>query len=103
VALEYDGESRPNFAAPIYGALWEEITIPADVPPLFLTLASDDELVGVDSSVALYSAWRAAGHSVELHIYAQGGHGFGMKKQGLPVDRWIDQFGEWLDAESFLA
>jgi acetyl esterase/lipase len=103
VALEYDGESRPNFAAPIYGALWEEIAIPADAPPLFIALASDDELVGVDSSVALYSAWRAAGHSVELHIYAQGGHGFGMKKQGLPVDRWIDQFGEWLDGESFFA
>src|SRR5437762_9321265 len=34
VALEHDAESLPNFAAPIYGALWEEITVPADAPPL---------------------------------------------------------------------
>jgi len=37
-----------------------------------------------------------AGHPVELHLYAQGGHGFGMKKQGLPSDHWIDRFGDWL-------
>jgi acetyl esterase/lipase len=101
VALEHDAESRPNFAAPIYGALWEEIAVPADAPPLFIALANDDALA-VDPGVALYRAWRAAGHSVELHIFAQGGHGFGMWKQGLPVDRWIDQFGEWLAGQGFL-
>jgi acetyl esterase/lipase len=102
VALEHDAESRPNFAAPIYGALWEDITVPADAPPLFIALANDDELA-VDPSVALYSAWRTAGHPVELHIYAQGGHGFGMRKQGLPADHWIDRFGEWLQVQGFLA
>lgn len=49
--------------------------------------------------VALYRAWRAAGQPVELHIYAQGGHGFGMRKQGLPADHWIDRFGEWLQVQ----
>lgn len=49
-----------------------------------------------------YSAWRAAGHPVELHIYAKGGHGFGMRKQGLPADHWIDRFGEWLQVQGFL-
>jgi len=44
VALEYDAQSRPNFAAPIYGALWEDIAVPADAPPLFMALANDDEL-----------------------------------------------------------
>jgi hypothetical protein len=34
--------------------------------------------------------------SAELHIYAQGGHGFGMRTQNLPSDTWIDRFGEWL-------
>ena len=84
VALEHDAESRPNFAAPIYGALWEDLAVPADAPPLFIALANDDELA-VDPGVALYCAWRAPGQSVELHIYAQGGHGFGMRKQGLLV------------------
>jgi acetyl esterase/lipase len=101
VALEHDAQSRPNFAAPIYGALWEEITVPADAPPLFIALASDDELA-VDPSVALYRAWRAADHPVELHIYAQGGHGFGMRKQGLPIDHWLDRFGEWLQVQGFI-
>jgi len=95
VALEHDIDSRPNFIAPMYNALREDITVPADAAPLFIALANDDELA-VDPSVAMYRAWRAAHHPVELHIYAQGGQGFGMRKQGPPVDHWIDQFGEWL-------
>lgn len=102
VALEYDADSRPNFAAPVYGALWEDIAVPADAPPLFIALANNDERA-VKPSLALYSAWRAADHPVELHIYAKGGHGFGMKKQGLPSDHWIDLFGEWLQEQGFLA
>jgi hypothetical protein len=65
VALEHDAESRPNFAAPIYGALWEEIIVPADAPPLFIALANDDELA-VEPSMALYGAWRAASHRIWL-------------------------------------
>ncbi len=102
VALEHDADSRPNFAAPIYGALWEDIIVPADAPPLFIALANDDELA-VEPAVALYRAWRAADHPVELHIYTQGGHGFGMRKQNLPADHWIDRFGEWLRVQGFLA
>jgi dipeptidyl aminopeptidase/acylaminoacyl peptidase len=45
-------------------------------------------------SIRLYSAWKGAGKSAELHIYAKGGHGFG--GQGLPSDTWIDRFGDWL-------
>ena len=37
-------------------------------------------------SAELYIAWLAAGRPAELHAYAQGGHGFGMRQQGLPVD-----------------
>lgn len=100
-ATEYDAESRPSFAAPIY-ALWEERPVPADAPPLFLVTASNDEEVDAQHSVALYSAWHAAGHRAELHIYARGGHGFALIPQGLPVDTWIDRFWEWLQAESFV-
>jgi hypothetical protein len=53
-------------------------------------------------STRFYSLWREAGHPVELHIYAQGGHGFGMRKQGLPSDNWIDRLAEWLKAFGFL-
>jgi len=47
-------------------------------------------------STRYYDQWRAAGKPVELHIYARGGHGFGMHKNGLPSDHWIERFAEWL-------
>lgn len=95
VATQYDPESRPDFAAPIYSAPLAIEHIPADAPPLFIALASNDQMA-VQSSIPLYTAWQATGHSAELHIYATGGHGFGMNKQGLPADQWIDRFGDWL-------
>jgi acetyl esterase/lipase len=100
-AMQYDEESRPGFAAPIYPAFsGVQIAVPVDAPPLFLLAASDD-LMGVGASLPLYSAWRDAGRPVELHLYSQGGHGFGMKKQGLPTDHWIERFSEWLQSQAF--
>ena len=95
VALANEPSSRLAFVAPIYGALWQDITIPADAPPFFTAVASDDG-IAVEPCVRLHEAWRKAGRSAEIHVYAQGGHGFGMRKQGLPCDGWIDRFGEWL-------
>jgi len=100
VATQYDAESRPNFAAPIYSAPWEVAAVPTDARPLFIALANDDQMA-VDASVPLYTKWRAASHPAELHIYAKGGHGFGMLKKGLPSDHWIEHFGEWLRGEGF--
>jgi acetyl esterase/lipase len=96
-AFADDADSRPDFAAPIYAAPWELPPVPAGAPPLFLAVADDDPFA-VSASVPLYLAWKGAGHSAELHIYARGGHGFGMRAQGLPADHWIDRFGEWLRA-----
>jgi acetyl esterase/lipase len=95
VALEHDAGSHPDFAAAIYDAGRQDVPIPADAPPLFILCAGDD-LMASPNSVRLYSDWKAAGHPVELHIYSKGGHGFGMNKQGLPSDTWIDRFGDWL-------
>ena len=96
-----DVASRPSFAAPIY-AVWREQPVPADAPPLFLTHASDDPLVSPQESVKLYSAWQQAGRRAELHIYAEGGHGFALWPQGLPADTWIDRFWAWLQSEGFV-
>jgi acetyl esterase/lipase len=101
-ATEYDAESRPSFAAAIY-APWDARPVPADAPPLFLAIASDDDEVDAQDSVALYSAWHDAGHPAELHVYARGGHGFALHPQGLPVDRWIDRFWEGLQTEGFVS
>ena len=103
VAMHSSEESRPDFVAPIYLALsGMNITVPADAPPLFLLAAGDDQMA-VGSSLPLYSAWKDASRSVELHLYAQGGHGFGMKKQNLPVDHWIERFRDWLQGHNFLS
>ena len=100
-ATQYDMASRPSFAAPIYGAPREGVVVPPDAPPLFIAVANDDKVAST-TCLSLYSAWKSAGRSVELHAYAEGGHGFGLRKQGLPADRWIDQFGEWLQTQGFL-
>jgi len=103
VALHHDAASRPNFAAPIYPALPPDITVPADAPPLFLVHADDDAtLSSVDNTVRLYTAWKKANIPAEMHIYLKAGHGFGMKKLGLPTDTWIDRFHDWLGLEGLL-
>jgi acetyl esterase/lipase len=101
VALEHDADSRLDFAGAIYGGRRQDIPIPADAPPLFI-LCADDDAMASPESVRLYSDWKAAGHPAELHIYSKGGHGFGMRKQGLPSDSWIDRFGDWLQVQGLL-
>jgi acetyl esterase/lipase len=102
VVTGYDAASRPSFAAPIYGPGFSSVKVPGDAPPLFVLCAGDDALVPPGESIRLYSAWRAAGKSAELHVYARGGHGFGMRRQGLPCDGWIDRFGDWLGQQGLL-
>jgi acetyl esterase/lipase len=97
LALDPDPANRPSFAGAIYGAPFAEVDVPADAPPLFQVVAADDFLV--ERCVDLDRAWRAAGRPAELHLYARGGHGFGMRRRALPTDGWIDRFWEWLRAE----
>lgn len=102
VAVQYTPESRPAFAAVIYGALSKDATVPADAPPMFIAAATDDTLGLAPASIALYQKWTTAHKSSELHMYAKGGHGFGMKQQNIPTDHWIDRFADWLQLEGFL-
>jgi acetyl esterase/lipase len=97
-------ENRPDFIAPIYpytGAI-NVTNIPKDEPPAFIAAASDDQLGFATSIATLYIDWIAAGNIAELHIYSKGGHGFGISKQGLPVDNWYERFGEWLTLIGFM-
>ncbi|HZQ50825.1 MAG TPA: alpha/beta hydrolase [Bryobacteraceae bacterium] len=100
-ALRYSPESRPAFAAPIYAAasILKDRPVPADAPPLFLAAAQDDQLGLAGDSVALYEKWTAAHKPAELHMYTKGGHGFGMRKQGLPSDEWIERFWDWMQMD----
>jgi len=100
--MQHDAESRPDFAAPIYAAYRSATPVPADAPPLFIALADDDKLVPPMAGARLYEAWHSAGKSAELHIFDKGGHGFGMNKQKLPSDVWIDLFRTWLADQGFV-
>jgi len=104
VGFEYKPEGRPAFVAPIYAAAkgFKDTPVPADAPPMFLAAATDDQLGLAPDSVFLYEKWSGAHKSVELHMYAKGGHGFGMHKQNIPTDHWIDRFADWLELEGFL-
>lgn len=103
-AYNYTSENRPDFVAPIYAYFPESMqkTPPADAPPMFIAAASDDTFGLETHSSSLYETWIKSKHSAELHIYAKGGHGFGMNEQNLPSDSWKDRFSDWLNLEGFL-
>lgn len=97
VAFSSDPAALPNFVAPIY-ATTRGIDLgdpPAGSGPMFVVVATDDALGLTTDSIGLYERWRAAKLPVELHAYARGGHGFGMRTQHLPSDSWIDRFLDW--------
>jgi acetyl esterase/lipase len=97
IATAYDAGSRPDFIGVIYGGMPER-AVPADAPPAFVLVAADDPLLAY-AAVPIFDAWRSAGKSAELHIYANGGHGFGTKKQGKSSDHWLEDYFNWLVAE----
>jgi len=99
--LQQDAAARPNFAAPIYGGPFGVMpAIPAQLPPIFMAWAQDDD-VARDAVVKFFEALTSAGNKPEAHIFSSGGHGFGMRKQGTTSDHWIDEFYYWLEARGF--
>lgn len=100
-ALQAAGESRPDFIASIYGALWENLESADPLPPLFIALADDDS-IAVEPSLQLYSAWHKANSPVEMHIYARGGHGFAMRNQNPAAEAWIERLYEWMQVQGFV-
>lgn len=104
VIYNANAESRPNFIAPLYAYTGAVIgsAIPKEKTPAFIVAATDDQLGLASNSVDIYSKWIAAKQVAELHMYSKGGHGFGMRQQQLPVDSWIERFGEWLQLNNYI-
>lgn len=103
-AYKYTAADKPDFVALLYPFFPPQLQseILSDAPPLFVAAAADDELGLAPHSIDIYEKWIASKHTAELHIFAKGRHGFGMRKQGLTTDTWIERFGEWLSLEGFL-
>lgn len=102
VALTEDRAARPAFAVPVYAFFPEDRPVPPDAPPLFAVHAADDRTVPAEHSVRLFRMWRQAQRPAELHVYESGGHGFGMRAKGLPVDGWTARLRDWLAAQGML-
>lgn len=74
-----------------------EERVSTDTPPTFLLHAVDDPAVKVENSVVMFSALRRIGVPVEMHLFEQGQHGFGIRDaQGLPVSVWPDLMMAWI-------
>jgi acetyl esterase/lipase len=102
-----DQEScRPDFAVACYpGHLWDSdkgfalnpnVPVTSKTPPTFLLQAEDDHVDGVEQALTYYIALKAAGVPVEMHLYAQGGHGFGLRPTKFPITEWPQLVEKWL-------
>jgi acetyl esterase/lipase len=103
-----DKEScRPDFAVAIYpGHMLENtshsfelnpyVPVTRETPPTFILQAEDDPVDPVQNSLVYYAALKKAGAPVEMHLYAQGGHAFGLRRTKLPVTAWPQLVETWL-------
>jgi acetyl esterase/lipase len=87
------------FIGPIYGGMGP-VKVPANAPPMFNVIASDDFLFNAQFGVI--DSWFKAGRPVEFHLYQNGGHGFGLGNPNRTSNRWFDAFTHWLEVNKFL-
>jgi acetyl esterase/lipase len=98
---------RPDFAIACYpGHLWAggDLKLNPDVatnitsrtPPTFLLQAEDDHVDGVQQSLVYYTGLMKAGVPVEMHLYAEGGHAFGLRRTKHPITEWPELAEKWL-------
>jgi trehalose utilization protein/dienelactone hydrolase len=101
---------RPDFTVLVYPAyltvkgsdgLSPEIRVSKEAPPAFFAHAGDDP-VTADNSVRMYRALKKAGVPAELHVYASGGHGFGLRPSDKPCSKWPARCSEWLKERGWL-
>jgi acetyl esterase/lipase len=102
-----EASPRPDFAALIYpaylvekdappGTLTPELVLTGEIPPTFFIHAGDDP-VTAESSVFYYLALQRLGVRAEMHLFGEGGHGYGITKaRDLPVGSWPDRLAAWI-------
>jgi acetyl esterase/lipase len=96
---------EPNFALLIYpaflveknGELKPEYKVKKDSPPMFFAHSTDDPITS-ENSISLYRALKKNDVPAELHLYASGGHGYGISKVPHPCASWPDLAADWMKA-----
>jgi len=96
-------DARPSFQVLIYPGRSGDIQPAKDAPPAFLACSENDRLDIAQGLAEAYLRFKQAGASAELHIYATGGHGFGVRPSMKgALAGWPDRFVEWLGSKKFL-
>jgi acetyl esterase/lipase len=93
-------DAKPAFIGNIYGPV-AAMTVPADAPPMFVAVAADDPFFG-NGETGIIKSWIAAKRPVELHLFEQGGHGFGMYPKETTSTGWFEEFARWLGMHGML-
>jgi acetyl esterase/lipase len=101
----------PDFLIFIYGGGFldkedktkfsEGFSIPHDAPPAFFLVAHDDKTNPIETAM-IYLEYRKLKIPAEVHIFTNGGHGFGMRKDKNPINDWPARCGEWMKAMGYL-
>jgi dienelactone hydrolase len=96
-------DARPAFQGLIYSGRSGDIVPEKDSPPVFLACSTNDRKDISEGLAEVYLRFKRAGASAELHIYATGGHGFGLRPKNTgAVGGWSDRFVEWLASKKLL-
>jgi acetyl esterase/lipase len=96
---------RPDFSMPIYPAylvlknqnsqLAPELKVTTNTPPTCL-IQTEDDAIQVENSLVYYKALKNAGVPVEMHLYSDGGHGYGLRPSGKLVSSWPKRAEDWM-------
>lgn len=95
------GGSRRNLlgdspSADAIDRLSADTSVTDQTPPALLIHAADDRAVPDENALRFYAACRAHGVPAELHVFEEGGHGFGMWREELPVGQWPELLAAWM-------
>jgi acetyl esterase/lipase len=102
-----DKEScRPDFAIALYPGHMEkkkrefvlnsEIIFTKETPPTFIVQAENDPMDNINNSLLYYIGLKNAGVPIEMHLYAEGGHAFGLRRTKFPITEWPQLVAIWL-------
>ncbi len=110
-ALLSNSETKPDFTLLIYPAyltpendrsvLAPEFNVGSQTPPTFIVQTEDDP-VHVENSLVYYAALKKDKVPLEMHLFATGGHGYGLRKTDEPVTGWPHLAAAWLSARGLL-
>lgn len=97
-----EASCRPDFCLLVYPAylngenfqLAPELKVSSDTPPTMIIQTEDDKSF-INSSLFYYYALKEARVPASMHLYSKGGHGYGLRDTGAPVNEWPDRAEDW--------